>query len=62
MFVKSEDNHADSFTKNVTGHVCEGHTPSLVVEKKEVMDEPAQNARGRVLSDIGHPAQADKHK
>ena len=37
-FVKSGENKADGFTKNVSGEIYERHEPALLIEKKEVED------------------------
>jgi hypothetical protein len=48
IFVKSEENDADIFTKNTTGIIHEKHSPKIVWDKSEVI---ADDASGRVLKD-----------
>jgi hypothetical protein len=49
VFVKTEDNKADQFTKNVTGDVYDKHVEDFVADQKEFSCENEQH--GRVLED-----------
>ena len=42
MFVKSEDNEADIFTKNTTNSIFQNHQKKLVWDKGEVNKERGQ--------------------
>ena len=47
VFVKSEDNYSDMFTKNVNGEVYGNHVDAFVLDRSAVDDEDDSNA-GRV--------------
>lgn len=50
VFVRSKDNDADLFTKNVTGELYHTHSSKLVFTKSEL----DRRATGRVLESDGH--------
>ena len=49
MFVRSKENDADIFTKNVTGELYDDHSSKLVWDKLNVTSE--SDSTGRVLED-----------
>jgi hypothetical protein len=54
IFVKSEDNKADGFTKNVSGDIYEKHKNDFILNKNEVLKDC--DIEGRVLEDKGYNA------